>query len=53
MPVINKREPLTAAEIKAYRASLPPDERDPSARSVGGRVYVVTTKKSWIPLVGG
>ena len=35
MPVINKREPFTAAELKAYRASLPPDERDPSARLLG------------------
>jgi hypothetical protein len=35
MPVTDKREPLTAAELKAYRASLPPDERDPSARLLG------------------
>ena len=35
MPVTDKREPRTAAELKAYRASLPPDERDPSARLLG------------------
>jgi len=35
MPVSGKRTPLTAAELKAYRASLPPDERDPSARLLG------------------
>lgn len=35
MPSSYRVERLSAAEIKAYRASLPPDERDASARILG------------------
>jgi hypothetical protein len=35
MPSSYRVERLSATEIKAYRASLPPDERDASARILG------------------
>ena len=35
MPSSYRAEPLSAAKIKAYRASLPHDERDAGARILG------------------
>ena len=35
MPSSYRAERLSATEIKAYRASLPPDERDACARILG------------------